>query len=253
MKILITICGRAGSKGVKNKNIREFLGYPLVYYTMAIANKFKESCNHTDIDIAVNSDSKELIELAGKFKNINIVERPNELGKDDTPKIHVIKHTVDMIENNKQVKYDYVLDLDITSPIRTVEDLQNSINEMVKNKHLDVVFSVTHSRRNPYFNMVEVINGKVKKVKEANYVTRQQAPAVYDMNASIYCYDRNSLAKKIKNSPLEGECGIFLMKDCGVLDIDSEEDFKLMSLIASSVYENEFKELRTLIKKYLFF
>lgn len=79
--------------------------------------------------------------------------------------------------------------------------------------------------------MVEIVNGKVRKVKEANFVRRQDAPEVYDMNASIYCYKRDSLLNKLKNSPLEGESDIVVMKDTGVLDIDSEEDFDLMALI----------------------
>ena len=40
MNILFTICARAGSKGVKSKNARDFLGYPLVYYTLSVYDGF---------------------------------------------------------------------------------------------------------------------------------------------------------------------------------------------------------------------
>jgi len=91
--------------------------------------------------------------------------------------------------------------------------------------------------------MVEEIDGEIKKVKESNFVARQQAPKVYDMNASIYCFRRDSLMHVLNNSPFDGACDIILMKDTAVLDIDSEEDFELMEVLAEYFFENEFREL----------
>lgn len=242
MDILITICGRAGSKGVKNKNIREFLGKPLVNFTIGAANLFKEKSLDYNVDICINSDSIELLEIA-KLNNIIGIKRPEELAQDNSAKIPVIRHSLYYMEEKLGKKYDFVIDLDITSPLRKVEDIENALNKSIENKEADVVFSVVNSRRNPYFNMVEVIDGQVKKVKESSYVTRQQAPQVYDMNASIYCYRRDSLENKLKESPLEGISDIILMKDTGVLDIDSKEDFELMSILAEYFIKDEFKEI----------
>lgn len=237
MNILITICARAGSKGVKNKNIRNFLGQPLINYTINVAKDFKNKNKQQDIDICVNSDSKEILDIAKKCYNKIIgIERPKSLAKDFTPKIQVIKHSLKFMEEKLNKKYDFVIDLDVTSPIRTVEDIERALKKAIDNKEVDVVFSVVESRRNPYFNMVEKVNGKIKKVKESNFVARQQAPKVYDMNASIYCYRRNSLLKIFKTSPFDGNCDIIEMPDTGVLDIDSEEDFILMELIAKNYF-----------------
>lgn len=248
MNILITICGRAGSKGVKNKNIRDFLGKPLINYTIGAAKSFKGKNSNYNVDICVNSDSKEMLKIA-KVNNIIDIERPKELAGDNSSKMQVIIHSLRYMEDAFKKTYDFVIDLDITSPFRKIQDIGNALNKSLENEKADVVFSVVDSRRNPYFNMVEVINGNVSKVKKGNFVARQQAPSVYDMNASIYCYKRESLLKIYRTSPFDGTCDIIVMKDTGVLDIDSEEDFELMSILGEYFLDNEFGEIKEYLLK----
>jgi CMP-N,N'-diacetyllegionaminic acid synthase len=236
MNILITVCGRAGSKGVKNKNLRDFLGKPLVYYTFQAAKLFKEKNNEYDVDICINSDSDKLLELGNQFGDIETIKRPYELATDESAKIPSIRYSLVKMEEIKNKEYDFIIDLDITSPFRKLEDIENALNKSLKNKNIDVVFSVVESRRNPYFNMVEKRGGKIQKVKDSDYIRRQDAPKVYDMNASIYCYKRNSLLNKIKESPFEGENDIIIMQDTAVLDIDSEEDFELMEILGEHYF-----------------
>lgn len=241
MNILITICGRAGSKGVKNKNIRKFYGYELIKYTIATAYIFKEKNPQADVDICVNSDSEDLLNIVRNY-DLQCILRPIELGQDSTPKVPVIQFSLKYMEELKNKLYDYIIDLDITSPFRKDTDVQNALQKAILSK-ADVVFSVVPSRRNPYFNMIENINGKCRKVINSNYTTRQQAPIVYDMNASIYCYNRFSLLNILKTSPLDGVFDVVIMKDTAILDIDSEEDFELMEVLASHFFKNEFSEL----------
>jgi len=234
--ILITICGRAGSKGVKNKNIRDFLGHPLVQYTIDQAKVFKKNCEKYEIDIAVNSDSEKLLNIA-KQNGCTIVNRKEENATDSAAKVPVIIDTVQKMEQQTGKRYLYVLDLDITSPLRTLKDIQNGLKK-IETEQYDCVFSVVPARRNPYFNMIEEKNGKAKKVIESDFVSRQQAPPVYDMNASIYFYRRDALGSRIKTMPFDGEFSFFVMRDYGVIDIDSERDFDLMAII----YENFFQK-----------
>jgi CMP-N,N'-diacetyllegionaminic acid synthase len=242
MNILITICGRAGSKGVKHKNIREFYGIELIKYTIAAAYLFKEKNSQYEVDICVNSDSEDFLNIVSKY-DLECIRRPSELAQDSSPKVPVIKYSLEYMEKMKNKKYEYVIDLDITSPFRKVEDIQKALNKALENWNCDVVFSVVPSRRNPYFNMVEEHNGVIKKVMNACYTTRQQAPKVYDMNASIYCYKRDSLLSTLKNSPFDGIFDIILMKDTAILDIDSEEDFELLQILAPYFFKEEFKQL----------
>ena len=115
MEVLITICGRAGSKGAKNKNFRLFLGKPLIYYTIKSAKLFKKNSTDLNIDICINSDSLIAKEIAEEEK-ITFIERPNELAMDKTPKVDAIRDVLIKMEKNKNKKYDYVIDLDITAP-----------------------------------------------------------------------------------------------------------------------------------------
>ena len=242
MNILITICGRGGSKGLKNKNIREFLGKPLIKYTLAAAFLFKERNPSYDIDICVNSDSSQILELAGRY-DVTCIKRPEELARDTSPKVPVIRHSLIYMEKKLNKQYDYVIDLDITAPLRKVTDIETALKKAIENKGVDVVYSAVPARRNPYFNMVENRDGKMQKIINTNFVARQQAPKVYDENASIYCYRRNSLLNNLDQSPLDGSFDIFLMKDTAILDIDSEEDFILMEILADYFFKGEFKEL----------
>ena len=95
----------------------------------------------------------------------------------------------------------------------------------------DVVFSVVEARRNPWFNMVrEKGDGTVSLVIPSTYSARQQTPLVYDMNASLYAY-RPDFLRSSKHL-MQGRCGITVMEDTGVLDLDRENDFTLMEAVA---------------------
>ena len=242
MDILITVCGRGGSTGMKDKNIRSFLGNPLLYYTVAAACLFRERNPAYCVDISVSSDSDILLDLVRRF-DLTCIERPEELAENETPKLLAIRYSLAYMEENLKKKYDYVMDLDITSPLRRTEDMESALKTLEENAEMDVVFSAVPARRNPYFNMVERRDGKMRRIIDDGFSGRQQAPAVYDMNASIYCYRRDSLINKLETSPLDGAFDIVLMKDTAVLDIDDENDFKLMGILAQYFMTTEFKEL----------
>lgn len=238
MDILFTICGRAGSKGIKNKNIKDFLGYPLPYYTFAAIGMFLNDCKNDRIDIALNTDSPELAEIAenNPFIKITYIERKPELGGDSVPKTAVILDTYKEMSERTGSNYSMVVDLDLTSPLRTKQDIENLINKQ-KESGADVTFSVTESRRNPYFNMVMKKEDGYAKVISSNFTARQQAPEIYDMNASLYAYNPDFLKKGL--GVLDGRSEITQMYDTGVLDLDHENDFELMQVIAKYLFENK--------------
>lgn len=238
MKILFTICGRAGSKGIKNKNIREFVGKPLPYYTISAIDLFlKKSKEKIEYDIVVNSDSKELLELMKKnhMREIDIIERNEKLAGDTVGKIAVITDCLKQMQSRKKINYDMVVDLDITSPLRAVKDIENLI-DVEKETSADVTTSVTTARRNPYFNQVMKTEHGYKKVIESNYTARQQAPEIFDMNASLYAYSPTFLESG--KGVLEGYCECIEMYDTGILDLDHENDFELMEVIAEYLFKN---------------
>ena len=249
MNCLFTICGRAGSKGVKNKNIKVFLGVPLVYYTLAAIILYKQRYGEKDsIQVVLNTDSDELIDLVSRQKllEIELIRRESKLGGDSVPKVSVIKDCMFQCEERFRKKYDVVVDLDITSPLRTVYDIRKAVERKMEREDTDVVSSVTNSRRNPYFNMVREENNYFVKAIESDFTTRQQAPVLYDENASIYAYSTRALKEKDDNTFFNNRTDAIFMKDTAVLDIDSEEDFELMEVLADYFYKKypEYGEIR---------
>lgn len=240
LNVLITICGRAGSKGFKNKNLKTFLGEPLVYYTASIAENFKlrmqKTCNTT---ICLNTDSTELQKIVKvKYKDIKIINRSEELCGDKVPKSAVWRNSINLLESKMNINFDYVIDLDITSPLRQIDDVVNAFNLKINNPQYQMIYSVCESRRNPYFNMVKIENGFASTFHPTNFTTRQEAPPVYDMNASIYIMDASAIRNDIDDQIFAAsKMGIYKMYDTAILDIDSEHDFELMEVVAKHLFK----------------
>ena len=143
MKILFTICGRAGSKGFKNKNLKKMNGVPLVFYTLASIRAFQQENPGHQITVAVNTDSPELVSCIQSqqvCQDIRFVERKAELAGDTAPKVAVIQDTY--LTLAKDQDFDVVIDLDITSPYRRAIDIANVVAEFQKDPAYDLVFSV---------------------------------------------------------------------------------------------------------------
>lgn len=242
MNILFTLCGRAGSKGVRGKNARDFLNIPLCWYSMAgIALYIQRYKSENDnFDIVLNTDSEDLIKLVESVKEIpvKVLRRDESLAGDRIPKVAVILDCLKRSESLFGKEYDVVVDLDITSPLRKVEDIKNAIYRKLSRIDTDVVYSVAPARRNPFFNMVKEENGFFCKAIPSNYTTRQEAPVFYDMNASIYAYSPRALKEKYQPSFFNDKCDAIIMQDTGILDIDSEEDYELMQVISSYLFNN---------------
>lgn len=255
-KMLVTVCGRAGSKGFKNKNLKVFCDKPLVYYTLSAAQLFSQAHPEVQVDVCLNTDSEQLAALvAEKYPEVTYLPRDESLGGDRVPKMAVIQDSLTRMEEKTGGRYDYVMDLDITSPLRTAADLANAFEMKNDREDLDLVFSATESRRNPYFNLVRDCGDHISKGIEnepgtATFTARQMAPAFYDVNASIYVYERDFLANNSTGILWDGKIFVTLMMDTGILDIDSEEDFLLMEVIARHLFEKypEFARVRENIR-----
>lgn len=233
MRILFTICGRAGSKGFKNKNLKKLRGVPLVHYTLAAIQLYTMQHPNDEIMVAVNTDSPELVSQVKQqrsIKKICFVQRKIELADDIIPKVDVIRDTyLQCLADG--AGYDVIVDLDITSPMRRACDIEETIYQMISETDCDLAFSTVSARRNPYFNMVEAREGYFRKVCQSDFTARQQAPAVYELNASIYAFRPAFLQNKIDKTILDYNCRVAIMPDYLVLDIDSEEDFEAMEVV----------------------
>jgi CMP-N,N'-diacetyllegionaminic acid synthase len=236
-RLIITICGRAGSKGFKNKNLKMFCSKPLAHYSLSAIDLFLQLEPDIEADIVLNTDSAPLRELVcGAYPEVVYLPRPPELAGGEVPKMAVFQQSLREMEARKGARYAYHIDLDITSPLRGAQDVAGCLNALRARPDLDLVMSAVKSRRSPYMNMAARRGAYVEQVVKTSFVARQQAPVCYDLNASIYAFRRSFLAENQSGFLWDGRCEVYEMEDTGVLDIDSEEDFVMMELIAKHLY-----------------
>lgn len=244
MRILFTICGRAGSKGIRNKNIKPFVGKPLPYYTLSAIDLYLARHGEYDYDIVVNSDSQELLSMmqSSGIRPVEVIRRSEELGGDTVGKIDVIHNCLEIMQERTGCGYDAVVDLDITSPLRRIADMENLMATHVRTG-ADVTTSVVAARRNPYFNQLKKTEKGFRKVCASNFTARQQAPDIYDMNASLYAYRPEFL--RSGRQVLDGYVEVVEMYDTGILDLDHENDLELMAVIAEYLFKQKdaFREI----------
>ena len=249
MNLLFTVCGRAGSKGAKGKNVRDFCGIPLVWYTLAAIALYREQYPEDCVRVVLNTDSEELNRLCALTPVSPLfLRRSPDLAGDTASKVAVIRACLVRAGQPESGPFACVVDLDITSPLRTVADIRAAVEKKLSRLETDVVYSVVPSRRNPYFNMVREESGFFVKAIASSYTARQQAPVLYDMNASIYVYDVQALLEKDPYTFLNGSADVVVMPDTGILDIDSDEDYELMQIIAKHLYTQR-KELGEIREK----
>lgn len=231
MRILGTICARGGSKGVKNKNIRILQGKPLIAYSIEALKKWNKAER-----IIFSTDSLQIQEIANKYGAETPFLRPPRLATDSASKIDVLKHLIKYCEKEDE-KYDIIVDLDPTSPLRKVNDIDNAFNKFIASD-ADLLFSVYKAHKNPYFNMVELVDSNYAtlcKKTEGIINSRQRAPAVYSLNASIYIMNWDFILNT--TDFLSGKNIIYEMNDISI-DIDREIDFQFVNFILKEGFFN---------------
>jgi CMP-N,N'-diacetyllegionaminic acid synthase len=230
MKILITLCARGGSKGIPGKNIRQIAGKPLISYSI---NHAKEFSKIYESDISLSTESKEIRSIAEGFELYTKYSRPEILATDTAGKIETILHLLEYEEKTRGFRYDYVLDLDISSPFRCLDDLINAFKQILSDKNALNIFSVNKANRNPYFNMVEQQpNGYYSLVKKGDFLTRQSTPKVFEMNASFYIF-RRSFFDNTYTTTISDRSLIYEVPHI-CFDLDHQMDFDFMEFLINS-------------------
>jgi CMP-N,N'-diacetyllegionaminic acid synthase len=228
VKRLCMICARGESKGVKSKNIRQLLGKPLIAYSLQQAR----SCGLFEM-IAVSSDSSAILDAAKRYGADLLVERPLEMATDTAAKVPAIRHCVEAAERYCGMRFDVLVDLDATSPLRLPEDIVGAVR-LLEERRVSNVITAAPARRSPYFNLVELgADGVVRLSKPlpSQVHRRQDAPPAYDMNASIYVWRRDAL---FEDPPVfRADTALYVMPEDRSVDIDTELDFRIVELLLS--------------------
>ena len=151
MKVLGIIPARGGSKGIPGKNIIQLSGKPLITYTIEAA----QAASSLDRCI-VSTDSQEILDICRRWHADIPFTRPVELAGDKTPTLPVILHALDILSE----KYDAVMILQPTSPLRIAKDIDNAIRMLEENSNADSVISVVKVGDYHPARMKQVKNGK---------------------------------------------------------------------------------------------
>lgn len=213
MKVLAVVPARCGSKGFPNKNIKEINGKTLLEWAVKVGIE----CDFVD-DVIISTDCSkyEKIAISAGAKSLGL--RPENLASDNAKTIDVV---IDLL-NKLETKYDYVVLLQPTSPIRSSLDIESMLLEMKKNNNSASVSVCKFEEPHPY-KLKSIEKGFIKPFIEGttSEVPRQSLPSAYALNGAIY----------ITSIKVILEEKTFLPKDTlpyimdNNINIDSEEDF----------------------------
>jgi len=210
------IPARGGSKRIKGKNIKKFLGKPIISYAIKCAKKAKIFDK-----IIVSSDNEEIIKVANKFGAETPFVRPKNISKDSTPTIDVIKHAIKWIQKNGN-KPKFICCIYATTPLMKPEDLKNSF-KAIKNKSFVIAASKYSYPVQKSFYL------KNHKIKLHNYTNRsinsQKLKDTYHDAGQFYWGAVNTWLNK--KSVLNNNSYAFKLPQLRVQDIDNLEDWKI--------------------------
>ena len=228
--ILATICCRGGSKGVPGKNIKLLPTKPLISFTIEAAKK-----SRLIDDLIVSTDDNEIANVAKVYGAKVPFMRPAALATDTASKWPVFIHAVETYEKLTGKTVTYLVDLDVTVPLKTAEDIDGAIELALSDINADVVITGYEPERNPYFNMMEVgDDGYAAIVKKSiiPIVRRQDAPIVYSLSPAAYVIKKEALYAYEHWS--KARCKIFPIPRERAIDIDTGLDFKIVEFLMNN-------------------
>ena len=226
MTISCTICARGGSRGVPGKNIRMIAGRPLIAWTVLQAR----AAGIFDI-IAVSSDSAAILDAARDAGADLTIPRPPEMATDAAGKVPAIVHALLAAEAALGRHATMHVDLDATSPLRDVADITGSV-DLLRTSGATNVITGSPARKSPYFNLVERGGDGIARLSKPPVdaiLRRQDSPACFDMNGSVYVWKRDAFVADPR--VFYPDTHLFEMPEDRSVDIDTPVDFLMVELL----------------------
>lgn len=220
MNILGITLARGGSKGIKNKNIKKINNKPLIYYTVKEALRSKLLT-----DYIVSTDSLDISKIAQKYKVEVPFIRPKKYSTDKASSSSALRHAVLFMEKKKNIKYDFVIEIMITNPLKNTYDIDSVIRKLVKTK-ADSVIAMSRVIEEHPRRLKKIIRDRIVDIMYEKKESRRQdlRPEVFIRAGSIYGIKRNIIINKglrygTKNSRS------YLLPEKRSINIDSDRDF----------------------------
>jgi len=216
---LAVIPARGGSKRLPRKNILDLNGKPLIAWSIEAGLKSKY------IDkVIVSSDDKEILDIS-QYYGADVIKRPDNLASDTSTTFEAIKHAIQNVE-----KYDYVILLQATSPLRNENHVDEAI-ELLESKNASAVVSVCETDHSPLWSNTLDDSLSMKGFLKEGVLNKrsQDLEKYYRLNGAIYICKVEKLLKE-KSFFLKDNIFAFKMDKHNSIDIDEEVDFQMAKL-----------------------
>ena len=224
---VVIIPARGGSKGVPKKNIKNFLGKPLLQHSIDYAKQ-----SQLVSQIILTTDSDEIMNI-GKNNNITIVDRPKELSNDNASTESAIEHVISLFKFSSNTIF---ILLQPTSPLRPKNSLDKMIGMFNKKKYdsmltLSPIHPLTWKIKNQNPEcMYDYLNRPRRQDFDKNDL-------IYDENGSVYIFT-NQIFSKVNNR-LGGKIGYYIFDEEYGKQIDTPLDFELLETIGNYLNKGE--------------
>lgn len=216
-RVIAVIPARAGSKSIVNKNIKELAGKPLIGWSIEVAKASKY------IDRVIVSTDGDLIGKVALDLGAEVYHRDEHLASDTAlVKDCLVDLITRLVAEGESV--DYIVLLEPTSPLRSIEDVNNTIEKLL---YFDSVATFSEAELNPH-RAWKIIDDEVTTFIEGAvpWLPRQQQPEAYQLNGAVYAFKVKSLPNE-GSSILFGKIGSVIIPHERAVDIDNEIQFLL--------------------------
>jgi len=217
---LAIIPARGGSKRLPKKNVLDLAGQPLIAWSIEAGLKSKY------IDrVIVTSDDNEILDISKKY-GAEIIKRPDELASDTATTFDAIKHAIDSV-----TKYDYVVLLQPTSPLRNDRHIDEAI-ELLESKNAHAIVSICEMDHSPLWSNTLPEDGNMSNFLRDEVINKrsQDLETYYRLNGAIYICKTNNLLEE-KSFFIKNDIFAYKMDKKSSIDIDEEIDFKIAAII----------------------
>lgn len=217
---LALIPARGGSKRLPRKNILDLCGKPLIAWSIEAALKSKYISK-----VVVSSDDEEILNISSKF-GADTIKRPYELANDTATTFDAIKHTINNLE-----KYDYIVLLQPTSPLRNENQIDEAI-ELLEEKKADAIVSVSEMDHSPLWSNILPEDGNMRGFLREEILNKrsQDLEKYYRLNGAVYICKTDKLLEN-KSFFLKDNIFAYIMDRKSSIDIDEEIDFEIAKVL----------------------
>ncbi len=239
-RVLAVTLARGGSKGVPRKNVRLVNGHPLIAYTIVEALR----CPLIN-RLIVSSEDAEIRRIAIEYGAEAPFKRPAELATDTARSVDCDQHAVEWAERDEGQRYDYVVGLPCTNPLRDSADIDAALRKLIETG-ADSVIGVSRLDDHHPIRIKKIVDDRIQdfclpEIPETHRQTLK--PDAYIRNGSIYAARRDMIVNGIRYGTVESRP--YIMPPERSVNVDSELELLLVELLVQKFPRDYVRPMRT--------